>query len=393
MGVVIVGASLAGLRTAEALRARNYSEPVTLVGAELGLPYDRPPLSKEYLSEDHSGGVPLLRVAEAFCELDVELRAGTRATGLDPGRRRVSLSDGDEVAYDHLVIATGADARTLPLGDGLDGFHTLRTLVDADLLRAAFDCRPHVLVLGGGFIGAEVAAAARKRDLEVDLVELLPAPMSGALGPKVGALLGELHRDNGVRLRCGVTATRALGDRRVEKVELSDGTVLDADLVVMGVGVIPATEWLRDSGLHLDNGVNCDTNLQATGWPDIYAVGDVARWTHPIFNESLRVEHWTNANEHADIVASAIVGDPQVAGAVPYVWSDQYGHKIQIVGRPAAGDQITLIEDPSEGRHVAIYERSGRVVGMLSVDSPRKMLRGRKAIAAGTPAAELMDNL
>lgn len=393
MGVVIIGGSLAGLRTAQALRARSYGEPITLVGAEPGLPYDRPPLSKEYLSREHSGEAPLLLDAEAFGQLDVQLRADTRASRLDTERRRVSLSDGDEVEYDHLVIATGANARTLPLGDGLEGFHTLRTLADADRLRVEFDRQPRVLVLGGGFIGAEVAAAARRRNLEVDLVELLPAPMSGTLGSTVGALLGDLHHDNGVRLRCGVTAVRALGGLRVEKVELSDGTVLDADVVVMGLGVTPATDWLLDSGLDLDDGVMCDSSLRAAGRSDIYAVGDVARWNHPIFNESLRVEHWTNANEHADIVASGIGGELRVAGGVPYVWSDQYGRKIQIVGRPAASDQITVIEDRSDGRHIAIYERSGRVVGMLTIDSPRQMLRGRKAVAAGSSAEELVASL
>jgi NADPH-dependent 2,4-dienoyl-CoA reductase/sulfur reductase-like enzyme len=392
VSVVIVGASLAGLRTTEALRKRGYGEAIMLVGAEPGLPYDRPPLSKEYLCEEHSGAAPLLRNVAELAELDIDLRSGVRAVGLDPLRRRLSLSD-DEVTYDHLVIATGADARTLPLAEGLAGCHALRTLADADRLRAEFDRRPRVVVLGGGFIGAEVAAAARKRGLEVDLVELLPAPMSSALGPRVGALLGELHRDNGVRLHCGVTVTEARGDGRVEKVELSDGTVLDADVVVMGLGVVPSTGWLRGSGLTIDNGVHCDGNLRAIGWSDIYAVGDVARWDHPIFNESLRVEHWTNANEHADVVASTIVGEPRVANAVPYVWSDQYGHKIQIVGRPSAGDDITVIEDPCDGHHVAVYERSGRVAGMLSIDAPRKMLRGRRAVASGTPAAELVAGL
>lgn len=392
MSVVIVGASLAGLRTAEALRARDYGEPITLVGAEPGLPYDRPPLSKEHLSQKHSGAASLLSSADKIDGLDIELRSGVRAVGLDPDRRRVALSDGD-VSYDHLVIATGADARTLSFGDGLAGFHTLRTLADADLLRAEFDRSPKVLVLGGGFIGAEVAASARKRGLEVDLVELLPAPMSSALGPRAGTLLGRLHCDNGVRLRCGVTVTRAMGGDRVEKVELSDGTVLDADVVVLGLGVIPATKWLAGSGLTIDNGVQCDTELRATGYSDIYAVGDVARWPHPLFNESLRVEHWTNAHEHADAVASTITGQPRAATAVPYVWSDQYGHRIQIVGRPAATDQITVIEDPSDGHHVVIYERSGKVAGMLSIDAPRKMLRGRKAVAAGLSTADLMANL
>jgi NADPH-dependent 2,4-dienoyl-CoA reductase/sulfur reductase-like enzyme len=393
VGVVIVGASLAGLRTAEALRARSYSEPIPLVGAESELPYDRPPLSKEYLWRENPADVPLLRTADAFDELDVELLIGTRAAGLDPQRRLISLADGDQVPYHKLVIATGADARTLPLGAGLDGFRTLRTLADADLLRADFDRRPRVVVLGAGFIGAEVAAAARKRDLDVELIELLPAPMSGALGTRVGELLGQLHSDNGVRVRCGVTATRAVGNRRVEMIELSDGTELAADVVVMGLGVVPATAWLQGSGLDTANGVSCDNNLRAIGWPDIYAAGDVARWTHPLFGESVRVEHWTNANEHADIVASSIAGEPKVAGGVPYVWSDQYDRKIQIVGRPAASDDLTVLEDPADGRHVAVYERAGRVVGMLSIGSPRNMLRGRRAIAAGTSAAELVASL
>jgi NADPH-dependent 2,4-dienoyl-CoA reductase/sulfur reductase-like enzyme len=176
-------------------------------------------------------------------------------------------------------------------------------------------------------------------------------------------------------------------------IELSDGTELAADVVVMGLGVVPATAWLQGSGLDTANGVSCDNNLRAIGWPDIYAAGDVARWTHPLFGESVRVEHWTNANEHADIVASSIAGEPKVAGGVPYVWSDQYDRKIQIVGRPAASDDLTVLEDPADGRHVAVYERAGRVVGMLSIGSPRNMLRGRRAIAAGTSAAELVASL
>lgn len=391
--VVIVGASLAGLRTAEALRARAYGEPIVLVGAETELPYDRPPLSKEFLSADHSAELPLLRSAVGIEELNLQLRLGIRATGLDPGRRRVLLADGEEVHYETLVIATGADARTSPLGTGLAGVRTLRTVADAQILRADFDRLPRVLVLGGGFIGAEVAAAARKRDLDVALVELLPAPMSRALGTRVGELLAGLHRDNGVRVHCGVTATQLMGDRRIEAVELSDGTRIDADVVVLGLGVIPATAWLQGSGLDIDNGVSCDPRLGVVGWPGIYAVGDVARWTHPIFGHSMRVEHWTNANEHADIVASAILGEPRIASGVPYVWSDQYGQKIQIVGRPAATDHVTVIEDPSDGRHAAIYERAGRVVGMLTIDSPRRMLKGRRAVAGATSTANLIASL
>jgi NADPH-dependent 2,4-dienoyl-CoA reductase/sulfur reductase-like enzyme len=393
VSVVIVGASLAGLRTAESLRKRGYNEPITLIGAEPQLPYDRPPLSKEYLSQPIPASIPLLRAADSFDELDVDLRLGARATRLDPERRRICLADGDVVPYQKLVIATGADARTVSLGNGLDGLRTLRTLADADLLRADFDRRPSVIVLGGGFIGAEVAAAARKRSLDVHLVELLPTPMSGALGTRVGDLLARLHRDHGVHVHCGVTATRVMGERRVETIELSDGKRLDADVVVMGLGVAPATGWLRDSGLDITDGLSCEDTLRAVGFPDIYGVGDVARWTHPIFGEQLRVEHWTNANEHADIVASSLLGEPKVAGAVPYVWSDQYDRKIQIVGRPRAGDDVTVLEDHSDGRHVAAYERAGRVVGMLTIDGPRTMLKGRRAISAGSSARELLTSL
>jgi len=392
VSVVIVGASLAGLRTAESLRKRGFDEPITLLGAEPQLPYDRPPLSKEYLSQDKPAVAPLLRAAEDYAELGIDVRIGTSATGLDPHRRRIRTAGGEEVPYRTLVIATGAHARTLPLGDGLEGFRTLRTLSDADLLRSDLDRRPRAVVLGGGFIGAEVAAAARRRDLEVDMVEVLPAPMARALGTPVGELLGRLHADNGVRVHCGVTVTSALGSGRVEAVELSDGVRIDADLVVLGLGVIPTTDWLAESGLDISDGVACDSSLRAVGWSDIYAVGDVARWRHPQFDESLRIEHWTNANEHADVVASAIVGEHKVAGSVPYVWSDQYGRRIQIVGRPKADDDITVVDDP-DGRHIAVYERAGRVVGVLTVDAPRGMLKGRRAIATESSAAELMAGL
>jgi NADPH-dependent 2,4-dienoyl-CoA reductase/sulfur reductase-like enzyme len=383
---------LAGLRTAESLRKRGFDEAITLLGAESHLPYDRPPLSKNYLSQDKPAVVPLLRAAEDYAELGIDVRLGTTATGLDPQRRRIRMAGDEEVPYDTLVIATGAHARTLPLAGELDGFRTLRTLSDADLLRSDLDRKPRVLVLGAGFIGAEVAAAARQRDLETDMVEVLPAPMSRAVGTSVGELLGRLHSDNGVRVHCGVTVASALGSGRVEAIELSDGVRIDADLVVLGLGVIPATDWLAGSGLEIADGVACDSSLRAIGWSDVYAVGDVARWRHPHFDESLRIEHWTNANEHADVVASAIVGEHKVAGSVPYVWSDQYGQRIQIVGRPKADDDITVIDDP-DGRHVAVYERAGRVVGVLTVDAPRTMLKGRRAIAAGTSAAELMSSL
>jgi NADPH-dependent 2,4-dienoyl-CoA reductase/sulfur reductase-like enzyme len=393
MSVVIVGASLAGLRTAEALRARGYGERIVLLGAEESLPYDRPPLSKEYLGADAADGAPLLREESGFAELDLDLRLGARALSLDATIGQIQLADGEALTYEDLVIATGADARSTTFGSGLQGFRTLRTLQDASGLRDELDHRPKVVIIGGGFIGAEVAVAARKRGLDVTLIELLPAPMSAALGTQVGELLARTHLDNGVELRCGQTVESAHGATRVEALTLSDGSRIDADLVVLGLGVIPSTTWLEGSGLTIDNGVACDPTLRALGYEHVYAVGDVARWTHPLFDESMRVEHWTNANEHADIVTTAIMGSEKVADAVPYVWSDQYGKRIQIVGRPRALDQVTVVEDDTDGRHLAVYERAGRVVGMLTIGAPKQMMRGRRAIASGLPASELFASL
>lgn len=393
MSLVIVGGSLAGLRTAEALRSRGFDEPITLLGEEAELPYDRPPLSKDFLAAGPEPTVPWLRPHDQLPELNVDLRMGTRAVSVDTDLKRIALEDGDALPYDTLVIATGAEARRTSFGSQLTGFHALRSIEDARALRRGLDDGPNVLIVGGGFIGAEVAVAARKRDLDVTVVELLPAPMSAALGDRVGNLLASTHRDHGVRVICGQTVEAVHGSGRVSAVELTNGERIDADLVVLGMGVVPNTGWLQGSGLPVENGILCEPSMRVVGTNDVFAVGDVARWVHPLLGESVRVEHWTNANEHADLVASALLGTERVADAVPYVWSDQYGQRIQIVGRPRATDVVTVLEDATDGRHVAVYERDGRVVGMLTVGAPKLMLRGRRAIAAGQPASELLDAL
>lgn len=393
MSVVIVGASLSGLRTAEALRMRGHQEGITLIGAEAELPYDRPPLSKEHLAPGPPPEPVLLRKEAAYAELDLDLRLGVRATGADLAARRVRTDDGEEVPFDHLVVATGGHARRARIADGLAGFHVVRTRADADALRADLDANPRVVVLGGGFIGAEVAASARARGLDVTMVEALPAPLSRALGDRVGDLLARAHRENGVDVRCGVTVEQARGGDRVEQVVLSDGTVLAADVVVMGLGVTPAVEWLAGSGLDLTDGVLCDARLRAVGHEAVFAVGDVARWPNATTGATARVEHWTSANEHADAVASTLTGTPREAASVPYVWSDQYGRRIQIVGRPRPDDAVTVVEDP-EGRHLAAYERNGRLVAVMGVGSARAIARARRAVASGTvPAAEFLASL
>jgi len=391
--IVVVGASLAGISTVDALRMRGCSRPIILIGAEPHLPYDRPPLSKGYLAADAAPVPTYLRDDSRVTELDVDLVLGTRAVELDVERSLVLTDTADEVAYGDLVIATGAAARPNPVPTDLAGFHVLRTVDDAAGLRRDLDDSEHVVVLGAGFIGAEVAAAARKRDLSVTMVERLPQPMSAALGPEVGALLARMHTEEGVDVRCGVTVTAARGSGRVEEVRLSDGTIVPADLVVVGLGVTPATEWLEGSGLKLDDGVVCDEHLRAAGQEHVYAVGDVARWPHPLFGEPVRIEHWTNATDHAEVVASQLVGTGKVADTVPYVWSDQYGHRIQVVGRPGLADAITVREEPVNSRHVAVYVRAGVVVGVLTIDAPRVMVMGRKAVAGRWRAAELIAQL
>jgi NADPH-dependent 2,4-dienoyl-CoA reductase/sulfur reductase-like enzyme len=373
---------------------KGFAGRITIIGAEAHPPYDRPPLSKEHLAADSSGTpVPLLS-DEALEALNADFRLATEATSLSPDAPTVRLGTGDAVAYDTLVVATGSRARTLPLDHGLAGFLVLRTREDADALRAALDRRPRVAVLGGGFIGAEVASAARARGLDVTIVEMLPAPMSRALGTQVGALLGRLHEDHGVTLRCGTTVVGATGrNGTVESLDLADGSVVRADVVVVGLGAAPQTEWLAGSGLDLTNGVLCDSSLRAVGRPDVYAAGDVARWRHPTLGRDIRVEHWTSAQEHASVVAGGIMGEEQVAAAIPYVWSDQYGRRLQIIGQPTAGHDVTVVEDAAGGRHMAVYENEGRVTAMVTIDAPKVMMQGRRAIANGEAADQLLARI
>jgi 3-phenylpropionate/trans-cinnamate dioxygenase ferredoxin reductase subunit len=253
-------------------------------------------------------------------------------------------------------------------------------------------------VLGGGFIGAEVAAAARKRGLDVTMIEMLPAPMSRSLGPTVGTLLARLHEDHGVRVRLGTTvaAVRRDGGGRVAQLELVNGSVVPADVVIEGLGATPATGWLAGSGLDLADGVGCDADLRVLGPAGVFAAaglfaaGDVARRPHDLLGEAVRIEHWTNVGEHAEIVAAAMMGAPRPRATPPYVWSDQYGHRIQVVGRPRPDDAVTVIEDSGKGGHVAVYERDGIVSGVFTIDSPRVMLMGRRAISGRLSSREFL---
>ncbi len=396
--VVVVGGSLAGLRACETLRTDGFDGTISLVGAEEHLPYDRPPLSKKVLAGEWEPERIVLRKVEDVDALDLDLHLGARATGLDIEGRQVRLTAGDALPYDGVVIATGSEVRRLPGQPDLPGVHVLRSLDDCLALRAELaDGTASVVVIGAGFIGAEVAATARGLGCEVAVVEALEVPLVRGLGPTMGAACADLHRDHGVSLHLSAGVDAIIGGSRVDGVRLVDGSVLPADVVVVGIGVAPATGWLEGSGLTLRDGVVCDATL-ATGAPGVYAAGDCARWPHPLFGEELRIEHWTNAAEQGAIAAQNLLaattgGQPRPYDAVPFFWSDQYGSRIQFLGRGGADDDVrVVVGDVDERKFVAVYSRDGIVRGALGLNLPRPLMSFRRLIAERTPLDDVLSH-
>ncbi|MFG1352239.1 NAD(P)/FAD-dependent oxidoreductase [Xanthobacter autotrophicus] len=379
---VVVGASLAGLRAVEAARREGFCGPIVLVGAEDHLPYDRPPLSKAFLDSAEEPPVPHYKTREELLQLNVDLRLGRPAIGLDLGTREVLLDGGSRVPYGRLIVATGARARELP-GKQLDGVHTLRTVEDAARIRRALNAGCRTVVVGGGFIGAEVASAARKRGLPVTILEAAAPPLVRALGEQMGATCAALHALYGTDLRCGVAVASIEGDGRVERVILSDGSSLVADLVVVGIGASPVTDWLEGTGLTLDDGVVCDETLRAS--EGVYAAGDVARWRNPLFGKSMRLEHWTAASEQGAAAARNALAPDRAApySTVPYFWSDWYDNKLQMVGVTGA-EEVAVVGSFDERRWIALYRCGERLVGALALNLPGKIMKYRAMIGGGT---------
>jgi len=379
--LVVVGASLAGLRAAQAARKAGFDGELVMVGGERHLPYTRPPLSKELLAGEHT----VDRVALPCDELGIDWRLGVPAAGLDRRRRRVVLKDGDEVEYERLILATGARPRRWRgPGADLDGIHVLRDLDDALALRAAFDQRPRVTIVGAGFIGCEVAQTARKEGLEVTLIDIAATPMP-PLGPELGGWCAELHRSHGVDVRLGIGVAGLIGDGHVEAVELVGGERVPADVVVVGLGAVPNTEWLAGSGLSVDLALACDATLTAIGDPDILAAGDIVAWPHPLADgETIRIEHWTVAAEQGqlagrNVVLAAEERKPYVAP--PYFWSDQYDVKIQSLGLPGRAEGVELLESTPDGaRRVYGGAREGRLVGIIAINAARRLGSYRLAL-------------
>ncbi|MEU8416841.1 FAD-dependent oxidoreductase [Amycolatopsis japonica] len=382
-GLVVVGASLAGLRAATAARRAGYDGPVTLIGAEPHLPYDRPPLSKAFLM-DPDRTPPTLASAEALAELDIDARLGEAATGLSTEDREVLIGR-TAVPFGSLIIATGSAAIPLP-GHGV---YTLRTLDDARAIGARLATTSRAVIVGGGFIGAEIATALRKRGAAVTIVEAAEVPLVRAVGPRVAAALAGLHARNGVDLRLSTTVRDITPDGGGSKVVLSDGGVLDADLVIAGIGARPSVGWLEGSGVPLGDGVLCDRTLCAA--PGIYAAGDVARWHNPLFETTMRLENWTSASAQAEAAARNAV-DPSAAtpfSAVPYFWSDWYGKRIQMVG--VAADDVDLFGDPEDESWLALYRSGDRLVGALAVNQPGRIMKYRAHITRRSSWRDAVD--
>jgi NADPH-dependent 2,4-dienoyl-CoA reductase/sulfur reductase-like enzyme len=385
-GLVIVGGGLAAARTAEQLRRSDYSGRITIVSDEVHLPYDRPPLSKEVLRKEVDDVA--LKPREWYDEKDIVLRLGSAVTGLDTAAQTVTLDDGTVLGYDELVIATGLVPRRIPAFPDLEGIRVLRSFDESMALREHASAARHAVVIGAGFIGCEVAASLRSVGVDVVLVEPQPTPLASVLGEQIGELVARLHRDEGVDVRLGVGVAEVRGEGRVDTVVLTDGTELTADLVVVGIGSKPATDWLEGSGIEVDNGVICD-GAGRTSAPNVWALGDVASWRDATGHQA-RVEHWSNVADQARVVVPAILGqDVPTNVVVPYFWSDQYDVKIQCLGEPEATDIVHLVEDDGR-KFLAYYERDGVLVGVVGGGMPGKVMKIRGKIAAATPIAEVL---
>lgn len=386
--IAVVGASLAGLSAVRALRQQSYDGEVIVIGQERHEPYDRPPLSKAFLTGDCAESDLALQDADEALEID--WRLGAAAVRLDRHRRTVALASGEEIHVDGVILATGARARQLPGTEGLAGVHTLRTLDDAVGLRAALAGAERLVVIGAGFIGAEVASSARSLGLDVTVVEALPTPLAGPLGAQMGSACAGLHADHGVRLITGTGVARITGTGRVQAVELVDGTRLAADVVVVGVGAQPNVEWLAGSGLEILGGVVTDAAC-ATNLPGVVATGDCAASYSPHAGGVVRSEHWTHALEQpATAVATLLAGHSggRQHTAVPYFWSDQYGVRIQFAGHRRDGDAVRVIEgNPDDRSFLAVYERDDRTVAVLGMNQPKLFTRWRRQLRAPDPAA------
>lgn len=391
--IVVVGASLAGIRACQNLRREGFDGHLTLLGEEQHLPYDRPPLSKTMLTSEQDPLDLNLVSNSDLSDLDLELILGERATGLNTEQSEVTVG-GEKIGYDGLIIATGARARKLSKFDHIDGIHTLRTVDDALAIRLGLISSSSIVIVGAGFIGSEVAAAARQRGCKVTIVEANEAPLVRGLGIKVGNACASLHYSNDIDLRFGVGVKDVHGSSSIEAVALTDGTVLPAELLVVGIGAVPNTEWLAGSGLSVDDGVVCDETLNA-GIRGVYAVGDVARAPNKWLGGQIRrTEHWTTATEHAALAAKNLLTPEESApySSVPFIWSDQNDHRIQVAGDTIDFDDVQILSGSVEEQSfIAGYRHGNSLAGVMALNNMPRFVKYRRLLAGHSSWQDAVD--
>jgi 3-phenylpropionate/trans-cinnamate dioxygenase ferredoxin reductase subunit len=383
---VIVGASLAGAKAAETLRSEGFDGRVVLVGAEDERPYERPPLSKDYVRGEVGREKVYVHPEGFYAEHDIDLRLGRRVESLDTSTRELELDDGERLRYDQLLLTTGAEPRRLSIpGAELDGVLYLRSVRDSDVLRARLERGGAVVVVGAGWIGAEVAASARQRGLEVTVVEPAALPLERVLGAEVGAIYRDVHADHGVRMLLGTGVEAFEGETAVERVRTSDGRELGCDFVVVGVGVEPRIRLAERAGIALDNGIVVDDHLQ-TNVPGVFAAGDVANAHHPFYGEPIRIEHWANALNQGPAAARSMLGHSGAYERLPYFFSDQYDVGMEYTGFARAWDRVVFRGDPATREFIAFWIAEDRVVAGMNVnvwdvtDSINRLISERVAV-------------
>jgi 3-phenylpropionate/trans-cinnamate dioxygenase ferredoxin reductase subunit len=386
---VIVGASLAGAKAAETLREEGFDGRIVLVGEEPERPYERPPLSKDYLRGEFEGDAPFVHDEGFYAEREIELRSGVQATAIDIGARQVELEGGERIGFERLLLATGATPRRLPVpGAGLEGVHYLRTIGDSDALRARMESAGQAVVVGAGWIGAEVAASMRQKGLEVTMLDVDDVPLRRVLGPELGEIYRDIHADHGVRFLGGTGVERIAGTGSAEAVVTSDGRRLECDLVVVGIGVLPRVELAEAAGIEVDNGVLVSETLE-TSAPGIFAAGDVANAQHPFLGHRIRVEHWANALSQGPAAARNMMGRGEAHDVIPFFFSDQYDVGMEYAGHAVEWDRVVFRGDPATREFIAFWMKDERVVAGMNVnvwdvnEDIQAIVRSRRAIDPG----------
>jgi 3-phenylpropionate/trans-cinnamate dioxygenase ferredoxin reductase component len=390
---VVVGANLTGGRAVEALRKEGFDGRIVLIGTEPDPPYERPPLSKEYLRGDMPREKIFIKPREWYDEQSIELRLSTTATRIDVSAQTVHVDEAEPVPYDKVLIATGGRERRISVpGNDLEGIYYLRRVGDSDRIGAELQAGRRAVVIGAGFIGAEVAATARKKELEVTVLEMADVPLERALGREIGELYAGFHREQGVDLRTGEDLDRFEGDGRVERAVGKSGTTFDCDFVVVGVGIEPNVELAQDAGLTVDNGILVDEYCQ-TSDPNIYAAGDVANYYHPVLDQRLRIEHWANAQNQGAAAAKNMLGKREPYVELPWFWSDQYDLNMQLVGYASTWDEVVVRGDVSSRSFSAFYLKGSRLLATLAVNRFKDIRPSRELIKQRVPldAAQLRD--